>query len=357
MKRLNTAELMPGMITAEDVYTYSNQLILPKGLVLTDKSITKLEFYSILSIRVEDEMAKTPEPVEDNRSYAQIIQASEEFKEYKQHFETAVRSFEHDMQSFVKDNTDLNPDDLLRNTLNILDNSHGKVNIFSMLHNMRMYDDLTYAHSINVALICYVLAGWMHMSEEDTNLVTLCGLLHDVGKIMMPEDIIKKPDKLSVHEYDIVKTHTIEGYNLLKKCSISDHIKNAALMHHERYDGTGYPLGLSGKKIDRFATIVSVADVYEAMTSARVYRGPLCPFRVLSIFVSEGLQKYDPEVILPFMENIVSTYMGNRVRLTNGVEGEIIYFNKVNPSRPTIRCGANYIDLMQEYNVEIDAII
>ena len=356
MKRVNTSELVPGMVTAEDVFTYSNQLILPKGLILTDKSITKLEFYSILSIRVEDEIVGTPE-VEDSRSFAQKIQASPEFKEYKQHFESAVSVFQHDMEAFVRDNTELNAEQLLENTLSILDNSHGKVNVYSKLHNMRNYDDLTYAHSINVALICHVMGGWMHMSEEDINLVTLCGLLHDVGKLKIPETLIKKPDKLTVHEYDTVKTHTIEGYNLLKNCAVNEHVKNAALMHHERFDGSGYPLGISGKKIDRFAAIVSVADVYEAMTSARVYRGPLCPFRVLSIFVQEGLQKYDPEVMLPFMENIVSTYMGNRVRLSNGVEGEIIYFNKVNPARPTIRCGSNYIDLMQEFNVEIDAIV
>ena len=356
MKRVSTENLVPGMITAEDIYTYSNHLILPKGLVLTDKSITKLEFYSILSIRVEDEIS-APETPDDNLSFSQRIQASEEFKEYKQKFENTIDDFKTDINQIVELNADLDAPHLLQHALNLLDGKNGRINVFTMLHNMRNYDDLTYAHSLNVALICNVLAGWMRLSEEDIQTATLAGLLHDMGKMKIPDNIIKKPAKLTANEYNIVKTHAIEGYNLLKNCNVNEHVKNAALMHHERFDGTGYPLGLANEKIDPFARIVAVADVYEAMTSARVYRGPLCPFKVLAIFVSEGLAKYDPTVILPFMKNIVDTYMGNRVRLSTGVEGEIIYFNPQDPSRPTIKCGSNYIDLTQEFNVEIAAII
>lgn len=356
MKRVNTQDLIPGMVTSEDIYTYSNQLILPKGLILTDKTITKLEFYSILCIHVEDKMIETP-TAENTISYSQKVQASLEFKEYKESFENAVNSFKHDINAIVKKNSDIDPQTMLSNVLALFNGKHGKVDIFSMLHNMRMYDDLTYAHSMNVSLICHVIAGWMHMSDDDVNTATLAGLLHDVGKMCIPDDIIKKPDKLTVREYEVVKTHTIEGYNLLKNLNVNEHVKSAALMHHERFDGSGYPLGLSGSKIDLFARIVSVADVYEAITATRVYRGPLCPFRVLSIFVQEGLQKYDPEVILPFMQNIVNTYLGNRVLLSNGVEGDVIYFNQSDSSRPTIKCGTNYIDLTQEYNVEIVSII
>lgn len=357
MKRISTNDLVPGMITAEDVYTYSNQLILPKGLVLTDKSITKLEFYSILSIRVEDETSPTMAPVSDTMSYAERIQASPEFKEYKQRFEKNVINFRNSIQSIVEKNVPLDIDILLSDTLELLDSKHGKVDVFSMLHNMRMYDDHTFTHSINVALICNVFAGWLHLSEEEVHLATLCGLLHDIGKLMIPESIIKKPNKLTANEYNIVKTHTIEGYNILNDAPINDHIKNAALMHHERFDGTGYPLGLAGEKIDPYANIVSIADVYDAMTSARVYRGPLCPFKALDMFVSEGLQKYETNAILTFIRNIVTTYLGNRVRLSNGMEGEIIYINQHNLARPTIKCGNCYVDLAQEMSVSIEEII
>ena len=207
MKRINTKDLVPGMITAEDVYSYSNQLILQKGLVLTDKTITKLEFYSILSIRVEDGLsASTPViPVVDNRSYSERVQASEEFKEYKKKFESTVSSFKGAINDIVEKNAPIDADALLKNTLSLLENKNGKVNVFTMLHNMRMYDDLTYTHCLNVALICNVFAHWLHYSEEDVNTATLCGLLHDTGKMMIPDSIIKKPDKLTNKEYEIVK--------------------------------------------------------------------------------------------------------------------------------------------------------
>lgn len=356
MKKLTVNKLVPGMVTAENVYTYTNQLILPKGLVLTDKSITKLEFYSILRISVEDDVMPTA-PVDETKSYSQRVRESQEFKEYKKNFESSVVELKKNIDAFVDKNIELNPDELLKQVLSLMNPPSGRINVFTMLHNMRMYDDLTYAHCINTSLVCNVIATWMKLPEEDIHLVTLSGLLHDIGKIRIPDTIIKKKGKLSEREYEVVKTHTIEGYNLLKNTSVNEHIKNAALMHHERFDGSGYPMGLVGNKIDYYARIVAVADVYEAMTSARVYRGPLCPFTALAIFISEGLQKYDPEVILPFMQNIVTTYIGSRVRLNNGVEGDIVYINQANPASPTIKSGANYIDLSQETDLSIDCII
>lgn len=222
---------------------------------------------------------------------------------------------------------------------------------------MRAYDDLTYAHCLNVALICNVFAGWLHFSQEDTELATLCGLFHDIGKLCIPDSIIKKPDRLTNEEYDVIKTHTIEGYKLLQNQPVNDHIKNAALMHHERCDGSGYPFGLTGNRIDKFAKIVSIADVYDAMTAARVYRGPLCPFTVIDIFEKEGLQKYESEYILCFLKNVVLTYIGQRVRLTNGQEGDVVFINPQQLSRPMIQCGDTFVDLSKQKDIAIERLL
>lgn len=226
-----------------------------------------------------------------------------------------------------------------------------------MLHNMRAYDDLTYAHCLNVALICNVFAGWLHFSQEDIELATLCGLFHDIGKLCIPDSIIKKPDRLTNEEYDVIKTHTIEGYKILQNQPVNDHIKNAALMHHERCDGSGYPFGLTGNRIDKFAKIVSIADVYDAMTAARVYRGPLCPFTVIDIFEKEGLQKYESEYILCFLKNVVLTYIGQRVRLTNGQEGDVVFINPQQFSRPMIKCGDTFVDLSKQKDIAIERLL
>ncbi len=350
------------MVVAEDVYTYNNQLVILKDTELTDKSITKLEFYSILSVRIkEDSSNDTPieEIPKEEMTYSQRIKSSTEYKEFKASFEGAVDSFKGHINKLLteSDNGKVDTEGLLSETNALLAKTPYGLQIFDMLHNMRNYDDPTFAHCMNVALICHVFGTWLNMPDHDVNTLTIAGLLHDVGKLKIPEQILGKPSKLTDDEYQVIKTHTVEGFNILKNLDMDEHIKNTALMHHERCDGSGYPLGLTGDRIDDFAKIVAIADVYDAMTSARVYRGPLCPFKVISIFESEGLQKYDSKYILTFLEYIVNSYVNNRVLLSNGLEGDIVLINKLDLSHPMVHCGSHYIDLSHEHGLFVEAIL
>lgn len=367
MPRLKTSMLVPGMVTAEDVFNYNNQLILPKGLELTDKSITKLEFYSILYVHVEDfedngeqEKSEIEKVIEqDNLSYAEKVKNSESYQKFRKNFVQEVDQIKGSINDVVERNAPINTDTLLQEVdkLASMDTNATSYSVFDMLHNMREFDDATYVHCLNVSLICTVFAKWLRLPPEDVRLASICGLLHDIGKLKIPEEIITKPARLTEQEYNIIKKHTIEGYNILKNQDIDEHIKNAALMHHEKCDGTGYPLGLRGNKIDFFARLVAIADVYDATTSARVYRGPLCPFKVIELFEQEGYDKYDAHMIITFLENIVNTYMNNKVRLSNGKEGEIVFINKMHLAYPMVKCGDEFIDLSADKTLHIEAII
>ena len=285
MKRVLTKDLIPGMITAENVYTISGQLILPENLKLTDKMIIRLEFYAIEEITVVDDAEQvTIKPVS---LYREKINNSPEFKKFRQIFFENVEYYQNSINQVINRITPIDINSLITNTLNIFSSNLTTIGVYDMLHNMREYDDVTYHHSMSVGIMCNIMGKWLRFSKEDTEVLTLAGLLHDTGKIMMPDNIIKKPDRLSVTEYEIIKTHPFQGYNLLKGENIDERIKKAALMHHERCDGSGYPSRLVSNEIDDFAKIVAIADVYDAMTSARVYRGPLCPFDVVHIFESE----------------------------------------------------------------------
>ena len=357
MRRVNTADLIPGMVTAEDVLSYNNQLILPKGLILNDKTITKLAFYSILQVKVEDVTEDIESSIDTEPSYTEKMRKSPEFIKFKKEFESDVDSFKSVVNDVVERGAPLEIDKLMNHTLNILNPSWTSPNIFDMLHCMREYDDATYIHCMNVALICNVFARWLRLSEEEIQNATISGLLHDIGKTQIPDSIIKKPGKLTDDEYNTIKRHPQEGYIMLKSSSLPDGIRNAVLMHHERCDGTGYPLGLTGDKIGNYAKIVSIADVYDAMTSARVYRGPSCPFQAIALFESEGLQKYDSQYILVFLENVVNTYLLNKVRLNNGVIGKIVYINKEHLSSPTIQTDHGFLDLSIHPELNIEDII
>ena len=376
MKKLLRSNLTPGMIVGEDVFSYANQLIVPKGMVLTDKIITRLEFYSIPYVKVKDdpdepfdspvtycdnEAGSKPAPFLDIPSksspYSELIKSSPEFIQYKADFDQTINEFKGSMNDIVQKGAKIDTDVLLSQATHLIDGATNTSAFFNMLHNMRQYDDLTFAHCMNVALISNILATWLNLSQKEIDTATLCGLLHDIGKLAIPDQIIKKPGKLTDEEYKTVKTHTIEGYNILKNQNISDHVKNAALMHHEKCDGSGYPFGLKGDKIDAFAKIVAIADVYDAMTAARVYRGPLCPFQVIEIFEKEGLQKYEAAFILKFLENVVNTYMNYRVLLSDGTEGDIVYINHATLSKPMIKTEDGFVDLSQHPDLSIEKII
>lgn len=356
MKRISAAQLIPGMIAAEDIYSYNNQLLIPKGTTLTDTAITILGMYDIVSIRIQDDPPAVP-AVDYTLSYTERVKASPAFAKFKTEYDTNINQFRESMQNMLENNAGINTGELLDSTLSLIEDAPTASSVFDMLQCMREYDNSTFAHCINVALICNVAARWVNMSETETRTATACGLFHDIGKLQIPQAILSKPASLTPAEYDIIKKHPLEGYQLLQKQGIDEHVCNAALMHHERCDGTGYPLGLKGPKIDPFAKLVSIADVYDAMTAARVYRGPLCPFTVIELFEKEGLQKYEPQYIMTFLENVVNTYILNRCRLSNGQEGEIIYINKSNLSRPMVQCNGEYINLAEKPDLSIECLL
>ena len=349
------------MILAGDVVTYdSNIRLLDKGAVLTDKDIARLAFYSIIDVLIEDAPAKSPAeqaPAQTGLTYSERVKQSAEFKEFKEDFEQCANRFEHTLKDIIEGNKELDIDEMMSPIYSLIGQGRTTSNIFDMLHSLRLYDDATYTHCINVALITNIMAQWLKWSAQEIEIATQAGLFHDIGKLMIPDTIITKPGQLTDSEYHIIQTHPQKGYEAIRNLPISNHVKNAALMHHERCDGTGYPLKLKGPQIDKYAKAVAIADVYDAMTSARYYRGPLCPFIAISMFEDEGFQRYDPEMIISFLHNIVNTYLLNTVRLNTGETGEIIFINSTHLSRPTIKVGNDYIDLSKCPGVYIQEII
>lgn len=361
MAKVNTDRLEPGMILGADVYNENDQLVLPEGLVLNDKAIDKIRYYAISAVRIKEMTIPEVPPLqvvpEQEDSYGQKLRATPEFKKYVEDFEQTVDEMSRMISDVVLKNAPLDTDKIVEDALELLHPEGGDINVFDMLHNMRTYDDITFAHSLNVGLICNVFAGWLGMSEEQQRIATECGIFHDIGKLKIPDIIIKKPKRLTDTEFEVVKTHPVEGYRILQRYNVDDYVRSAALMHHERCDGSGYPMGLSGGQINMYAKMVAIADVYEAMTATRNYRGSLCPFVVIEAFEREGLQKYDTHMIMTFLENIVQTYMLNRVHLSNGKEGDIVFINKQRLSRPTVKCGDEFIDLAKEKDLIIERLV
>lgn len=342
-------------------------MILPKDTVLTDKMITRLEFYSVLAIRVAEDgdfpdspAAESTEPeipLTNDIPYSEKIKNSKEFKEFEKHYLKTAEKFEVKLNKIASGEEAINSKELMKTITDLIGVNSSSASILNMLHNMRQYDDFTYMHCINVSLLSNILGQWLGLNEHDLEILTVGGMLHDIGKLTIPDEIIHKPGKLSPVEYNIIKTHTVQGYKLLQPSPIDEPMKDIALMHHERCDGSGYPLGITADKISPYAKITAITDVYDAMTAARIYRGPLCPFKVIGIFEAEGYQKYDSKFILTFLEHIAESYMNNRVKLSNGKEGDVVFMNKNALSKPLIQCGTEFIDLAKETDIYIETFV
>lgn len=366
MTKVTINNLKPGMFTAAPVYSATGQLILPEHSILTIQQISRLEFYGIewVAIIPEEELRDSAmEKLSENEheeiiSYSQKIRRSKSFHLFRIDYGKKLSILRQSMNDLLKKNVPVDTASLLDQISSLYQNNMTTLSIFDMLHNMRQIDDSTYAHSLNVALIARMIGEWLGLSEETLDSLTLAGLLHDIGKCMISPEIIGKPALLTTAEYDEVKKHARYGAEILEKQPLDKRVIRAALMHHERCDGTGYPMGLKDKEIDDFAKIIAIADVYDAMTSNRCYRKGLCPFEVIATFEREGLEKYDSRYILTFLNRIVDTYICNSVLLNDGTCGKIVLMNQHSLSRPVIHTMTNnYIDLTKHPELHIQAII
>lgn len=376
MKEYQTKDLLPGMVTAIPVRTKRGQLIINPNVELTRTLISRLEFYGIASVQItENKQVATPmetpkdpayfpakspvsapSPVSD-ASYSQKLKSSPEFQRFQVDFTLRSQDLKNCFDAYLSDGGTVNKEELLSKTISLVNPKQTTLDVFDMLHNMRQVNDSTYAHSLNVAIISRIIGKWLHFSNEELDTLTLAGLLHDIGKTKIPDEVLNKDVKLTDEEFQMIRNHPKYGYDILKSQPLNSHIKKAALMHHERCDGSGYPMGLTMEEIDDYALIIAIADVYDAMTAARSYRAPLCPFEVIAEFEKDGLQKYKPKYILTFLENIANAYQNNRVMLSDGTSARIVLLNHRRLSKPLVQLDDGACIDLEKSPLYIKAII
>lgn len=376
MKEYQTKDLLPGMVTAIPVRTKHGQLIINPNVELTRTLISRLEFYGIASVQItENKQVATPmetpkdpayfpakspvsapSPVSD-ASYSQKLKSSPEFQRFQVDFTLRSQDLKNCFDAYLSDGGTVNKEELLSKTISLVSPKQTTLDVFDMLHNMRQVNDSTYAHSLNVAIISRIIGKWLHFSNEELDTLTLAGLLHDIGKTKIPDEVLNKDGKLTDEEFQMIRNHPKYGYDILKSQPLNSHIKKAALMHHERCDGSGYPMGLTMEEIDDYALIIAIADVYDAMTAARSYRAPLCPFEVIAEFEKDGLQKYKPKYILTFLENIANAYQNNRVMLSDGTSARIVLLNHRRLSKPLVQLDDGACIDLEKSPLYIKAII
>lgn len=362
IKRIQIIEAAEGMILAEDVYTNTGKLIVTCNTVLASVIIQKIREYGIFHILVyekENKEATREEEIAEKDIYLhkERLKRRHDFNAFRYDFEKSIKGLKKTFGRIMENNDFEEMDELLSRVDAMVKQGHGTLHIMDMLNCMREYDDVTYAHSISVGLLCRLIGEWLKYPEDELQSLTLAGLLHDIGKLQIPNSIISKPGKLTNEEYKTIQAHPKIGYTILMDKDFDKRVKLAALMHHERCDGSGYPFSLQAEDIDQWSKIVSIADVYDAMTADRSYRKGMCPFEVLDIWGQEGYVKYDPGLLMLFMEKTAYSYINSTVRLSDGRIGKIVRIQKDALARPLVQIGEEFIDLNMQKELVIQQIV
>lgn len=342
-KRCFSEEAKPGQILAKDAVTTDQRVILNAGTVLTEENIRRIQSWGIpwLTLRKETEKETTS-----------IIERA--YNRYKETLEDVRKSFDSVRQLGeipVRKMQELSDTKLLP-----LTETPG---VLTYIYRMRRKDRYTFEHSVNVALLAGTLGKWLGYKGQDLRNIVLAGLLHDIGKTRIPLMVLNKPGKLTEAEMLVMKGHAQLGYDLLKKLpGLPPDVAIGAWQHHERLDGNGYPQNLQGTEISFIGKLLAVVDVYDALTSDRVYRKKMTPLLVLEKLLDERRDKLDAQMCTTFVYNVQDYLIGNRVRLSNGEDAEVIRIGTAIGCRPLVRTASGkFIDLEQEKNIAIIDLI
>jgi uncharacterized domain HDIG len=206
------------------------------------------------------------------------------------------------------------------------------------LFKLRGFDEYTYTHSINVSILAVLLGKHLELDKPTLLRLGLAGMYHDVGKAKIAENILNKPGKLTAAEFKIMQGHTLEGYKIMAaQEDVDQDILRAVVEHHERHDGSGYPRGLTDEQVGRFSRIISVVDVYDALTSRRVYKDAMAPAKALGMMYQWREKDFPHQAIESFIRCIGVYPVGSFVKLSGGEYGIVATANPLKPTKPEIK--------------------
>lgn len=330
-----------GKVTSRDVFNLQGMLLIPRGTKISEEH---LELLIKHQIELEpDDVMEISEPSSNQVSH-EIDETMQQVGEYFDAIRFSKKVHVDDIQTLV---------------LPFLNEACQEYTLHDLFTSLQAKDDYTYRHNLAVGMYSNLLGRWSGLSPDDLQELTTAALLHDVGKLLIPEQILNKPGKLTDEEFAKIKEHTILGYELLKKTDGINHRQAlVALRHHERLDGSGYPYGLHDEEIDLFSRIVAVVDVFHAMTSNRIYRESSPFYEVLMQMEKDTYGMLDPKLTQIFIQKMMSTLIGHQVELTDGRKGTVLMLNPHDPVRPLIELEFDheYLDLSKDYSVHIKTV-
>ncbi len=306
MINLPIKKLRPGMITAQSIYNKKGGNYLTRGVPMTEQYIDRLKKLGITHLTVT---SMTPGfsilPPDD------VIQEKTRVK--------AIHKL-YDTYQTLESTGELSTDTLAGTSEEILMDILSHRSNLVQLTDLRMHDDYTFAHSVNVAVLAAMLGSRLGLPREEMLPLIMGSLLHDVGKLIVPTEILTKTGRLSNEEFTLIRMHPEAGRKKLRELPIpsASILAIIAGQHHEHMDGRGYPHQLMGDKIHRFARITAIADVYDALTTQRSYKPAYKPHIAYKIMVKCSPGQFDESMLSIFFDNVAIYPVGTILKTTMG---------------------------------------
>ena len=354
-----------GAFLAQPLYNDKGQILLAKGTKISSKFREKIKEAGFYTVYILDEYSneeiediikpeirrKTITSVTTVLNHISDSNNPEKNFSHKKKLETNINGGLEQIEELVK---------------NIVDDVFSQKNVMINLVDIKNNDSYTYYHSVNVGILALVLGIGMNMNKMDLYDLVMGSLLHDVGKMFIPKEILNKKGKLTPEEFSIMQEHSSRGFNYLKDhTDLSGKVRIIALQHQEKVDGTGYPYNLKNDQIFPLSRITSIADVYDALTSDRPYRNGLHPNEAVEYIMGSGGRYFDMDMVKVFVKKVVPYSVGTIVKLSNQSIGIVESINQEFILRPVIKIlkqnnvmvAPFLCDLKREYNIVIEGIV
>lgn len=317
-----------GMIIAKSLYNLDNKLLIKKGYPIKKTYLLHIRNIGYQGIYIEDNLSEGVE-IKD------II--SEELRRRTIY---AVKDVFNAMDSVganpksVTSSLDTTKAFIDSIVFDIMNNKNAIVNMIDI----KVFDEYTFYHSVNVAILSIIVGKALKLKDKELYELGIAAVLHDIGKVYIDKDILLKKGQLTDEEFEIIKTHSENGYKHLKN---SYEIPTASyigvLQHHEKYDGTGYPMRKKEDDISLYGRIICIADVYDAITSNRPYREAMLPSEAMEYIMANSGTMFDSRIVKVFVDHVAAYPIGTSVKLSNSREALVIDNNLGAPLRPILK--------------------
>lgn len=346
MRLVATKYVTAGTKLHKPIYNDKGQVLINSGIPLTDRMLSRLQELGVTYVLIDDD--KTSDVVIVNSISDKV----------RKEAVLAIEKTFYDLDSgknlnnaFVIEKVTKQLKEIVRSILLEL---KGSKELLNLLSEVIIHDHYIFTHSFNVTLYALSIGKELKLPDNQLEALGLGALLHDVGKMMITQDILLKPGRLTLEEFEEIKKHSHYGYDLLRNVpNIPLIAAHCAFQHHERLDGSGYPRGIKGKDIHLFGKILAVADVFDAVTSNRTYRQAMLPHEGLEILYAGSGRQYEEEIVKAFRKSVAIFPVGLTVTLNDYRIGVVIKQNEGYCDRPLVRILLHDNEEVEPYEVDL----